>query len=177
MRGSVICMPWYRHLRIIIVFSLIAISGNLWNMQYVEKQGKKRILPKTAKGKFRTKKVAKILNFFFLENFSIKPFQRTFRRFQATHTHACGNPCGKNKQKSRFQVPWNMQYVEKQGQKTHPTEGKFRTKKVAKILKCFFSKTSVLNLSSALPDVSRRRIHVRMATLFEKHAKKCQKCN
>ena len=126
------------------------------------------------KGKFRTKKVAKILKFFF-ENFSIKPFQRTSERFQATNTRACGNLFVKNKRKSWFQVLLKHAICRKTREKNasyrKPKEN-FRTKKVAKILKIFFSKTSVLNISSALPNVSRRRTHARVATLSWKIGQK-----
>ena len=44
-------------------------------------------------------------------------------------------------------------------------KGKSRPKKYRKILKICFSKTSVLNVSSALPNISRWLTHVRVATL------------
>ena len=64
----------------------------------------------------------------------------------------------KNKRKSWFQVLLKHAICRKTREKNasyrKPKEN-FCTKKVAKILKIFFSKTSVLNLSSALPYVSR----------------------
>ena len=60
------------------------------------------------KGKFRTKKVAKNLKFFSLENYNIKPFQRTLERFQATYTHAYDNPFVKNRPKVLLQLPLKL---------------------------------------------------------------------
>ena len=56
---------------------------------------------------------------FFFENYNIKPFQRTFERFQATYTHAYGNPFVKTRPKVLPQVPLKL---EKQGKIAHPTE-------------------------------------------------------
>ena len=116
---------------------------------------------------FAQKKLKKFWKFFF-ENFSIKHFQSTSERSQATNTRACGHPFVKNKRKSWFQVLLKHAICRKTREKNasyrKPKEN-FRTKKVAKILKIFFSKTSVLNLSRALPNVPRRLTHGRVATL------------
>ena len=110
--------------------------------QYGEKQGKIRHLTETLRENLAQKHLEKFWKFFF-ENFSIKPFQPTSGRFQATHTRACGNPFVKNKLKSRIEVHLNhaiCREIREKNASYRKPKGKFRTKKVAKILKIFFRK-------------------------------------
>ena len=110
--------------------------------QYGEKQGKIRHLTETLRENLAQKHLEKFWKFFF-ENFSVKSFQRTSGRFQATHTRACGNHFVKNKRKSRLQMHLKHDITAKIMEKNasyRNHKGKFRTKTSGKILKFFFRK-------------------------------------
>ena len=74
------------HVRMAVLLSKqakSATSATFKTVQMMENNASYR----KPKGTFRTKKVAKNL-IFFLENYTIKPIQRTLGRFQVTYTHA-----------------------------------------------------------------------------------------
>ena len=77
--------------------------------QYGEKQGKIRHLTETLRENLAQKHLEKFWKFFF-ENFSIKPFQSTFGRFQATYTHAYDNHFVKNRPKRWLEsgLKWHL---------------------------------------------------------------------
>ena len=80
---------------------------------------------------------------FVFETYSIKHFQRTLGRFQATHTHAYDNPCVKTMPKVLHQLPLKL---EKQGKITHPTENlreNFAQKSCKKFENFFFENFSI----------------------------------